>query len=151
MIEEEKDIYNICLDKKSLYCIRRMGEETCNKCKTYQMYRLGLAEGRKEKCFEQNKDGTIRPCEVMKDNEELKEDVESLASINIKAQNIIAELKTQIENYQLAENESKEIIDDLKAQIIDIKEDVERERNKQRRLENDFTTDILNNLLNKWS
>lgn len=27
-------------------------------------------EGRREKCLEQNKDGTILPCEVMKENEE---------------------------------------------------------------------------------
>lgn len=50
MTEEEKssDIYDICLDKKSLYCLRRMGEETCSKCKTYQMYKLGFAGGRNE-------------------------------------------------------------------------------------------------------
>lgn len=42
------------------------------------------------------------------------------------------------------------VVEELKEQIIDIKEDVERERNKQRRLENSFTTNILNNLLHKW-
>lgn len=75
MTDEEKasDIYDICLEKKSICCIRKMGEETCSKCKTYKMYKLGLEEGRKEECLEQNKDGTIRPCEVMKENEELKE------------------------------------------------------------------------------
>ena len=40
----------------------------------------GLSEGRKEKCFEQNKDGTIRPCEVMKDNEELQKEISVLLS-----------------------------------------------------------------------
>lgn len=51
-----------------------------DKCRTKELmidaykdgYLKGFAEGRKEKCLEQNKDGTIRPCEVMKDNEELK-------------------------------------------------------------------------------
>lgn len=47
-------------------------------------------------------------------------------------------------------NQDREIRQ-LKEQITDIKEDVERERNKQRRLEHDFTVDVLNNLLNKWS
>ena len=78
MTDEEKDFYDICLEKKSLYCIRRMGEETCIKCKKYQMYKLGQVEGRKEKCLEQNNDGTIRPCEVMKDNEQLKAQIEKM-------------------------------------------------------------------------
>lgn len=43
-----------------------------------QAYLDGLAEGRKEKCLEQNKDGTIRPCEVMKENEQLKEQIEKM-------------------------------------------------------------------------
>lgn len=41
-------------------------------------YLDGLEEGRKEKCLDQNKDGRIRPCEVMKENEELKEQIEKM-------------------------------------------------------------------------
>ena len=41
-----------------------------------KIYLDGLAEGRKEKCLEQNNDGTIRPCEVMKENAELKAQIE---------------------------------------------------------------------------
>ena len=49
MTDEDRasDIYDICLEKKSIYCNRKMGEETCSKCKTYKMYKLGLAEGEK--------------------------------------------------------------------------------------------------------
>lgn len=50
----------------------------------------------------------------------------------------------------LKRQELEKEIEKLKAQIIDIKEDVEKERNRQRRLENDFTTDVLNSLLQKW-
>ena len=49
-----------------------------NKKSIEQAYLDGLAEGRKEKCLEQNKDGTIRPCEVMKENEELKAQIEKM-------------------------------------------------------------------------
>lgn len=42
----------------------------------HKAYLDGLADGRKEECFEQNNDGTIRPCEVMKENEELKAQIE---------------------------------------------------------------------------
>ena len=38
-----------------------------------QAYLAGLAKGRKEKCIiEQGKDGTIKLCEIAKENEELK-------------------------------------------------------------------------------
>ncbi|MCQ2611844.1 MAG: hypothetical protein MJ169_08870 [Treponema sp.] len=57
----------------------------------------------------------------------------------------------ELELWQRENAELKKENKQLKDQITDIKEDVERERNKQRRLEHDFTTDILNNLLNKWS
>lgn len=53
-----------------------------NKSYVYNFYNgvlKGLAEGKKEKCLEQNNDGTIRPCEVMKENEQLKAQNESLA------------------------------------------------------------------------
>lgn len=64
MIDEEKvsDIYDICLEKKSIYCNRKMGEETCSKCKTYKMYKLGLAEVRKEG-YEQGMKKVCKICE----------------------------------------------------------------------------------------
>lgn len=48
MTDEEKasDIYEICLDRKSLCCIRQSGEDTCDKCKTYQMFKVGLEAGK---------------------------------------------------------------------------------------------------------
>lgn len=48
MTDEGKanDIYEICLDRKSLCCIRQSGEDTCDKCKTYQMFKVGLEAGR---------------------------------------------------------------------------------------------------------
>lgn len=45
---EASDIYEICLDRKSLCCIRQSGEDTCDKCKTYQMFKVGLETGRPE-------------------------------------------------------------------------------------------------------
>lgn len=44
-------------------------------------YKKGLAEGREEKCLEQNNDGTIRPCEVMKENEQIKAQIEKMKNI----------------------------------------------------------------------
>lgn len=46
----------------------------------------------------------LRNKELEKENEQLKEEIESLASINIKAQGIIAELKEQIEKIKNCEN-----------------------------------------------
>lgn len=50
----------------------------CHACHRCDDFIKGLAEGRKEKCLEQNKDGTIRPCEVMKENAELKAQIEKM-------------------------------------------------------------------------
>lgn len=47
-------------------------------CGLEKGYLDGLAEGRKEKCLEQNNDRTIRPCEVMKENDELKAQIEKM-------------------------------------------------------------------------
>lgn len=55
-----------------------MKKVKCKACTRKQDYLAGLTEGRKEKCFEQNSDGTIRPCEVMKENAELKEQIEKM-------------------------------------------------------------------------
>lgn len=46
-----------------------------------KIYLDGLAEGRKEKCLEQNIDGTIRPCEVMNDYFNLTKEKEILKNI----------------------------------------------------------------------
>lgn len=58
----------------------------------HKAYLDGLSDGRKEECFEQNNDGTIRPCEVMKENEELKAQIEKMRCcgncINFKEQEI---------------------------------------------------------------
>ena len=75
-----------------------------------------LAEGRKEKCFEQNKDGTIRPCEVMKENEQLKEQNKTILEDNDTLNKWVDDLRKENENYKMAENESLEIIADLKAE-----------------------------------
>lgn len=70
--------------------------------KVKELITIGLAEGRKEKCFEQNKDGTIRPCEVMKENEELHRDKTELT-------NLVTELKTKVTEL---EKENKIILED---------------------------------------
>lgn len=64
-----------------------------------QIYLDGLAEGRKEKCLEQNNDGTIRPCEVMKENEELKEQLQNNPYVQI----------LQNEKAEMAEDFAKQI------------------------------------------
>lgn len=85
--EKTNDIYDICLDKKSLYCLRTMGEETCSKCKTFQMYKLGFEEGRKETAelkaiHESDKEAISiiieKGKELEKENKELKAQVENL-------------------------------------------------------------------------
>lgn len=97
MTDEEKtnDIYDICLEKKSIYCNRKMGEETCNKCKTYQMYKLGLEEGRKEK----------------------EEFIGMFINVDLEKEN--AELKAQVEEIQ---NKVKQILLDNNAEIGQLRE-----------------------------
>lgn len=87
--EKASDIYDICLEKKSIYCNRKMGEETCSKCKTYKMYKLGLAEGRKEG-YEQGKSNE-RELQCGKKNYEKD----------------IAELKAQIEELTMQIEKTK--------------------------------------------
>lgn len=84
-------------------------------------------------------------------DEEKAEDIEMIIAI---ASYSKVRIDRIVLNYEELEKQNKALVDEnreLKAQIIDIKEDVERERNKQRRLENDFTTAVLNSLLQKWA
>lgn len=120
MTEDEKanDIYDICLEKKSIYCNRKMGDETCSKCKTYQMYKLGLEKGErigKEKQWiatEKSQKKTSAKIEQLeKDNEELKVQVEKLTGSTFL-------WRKAVENY-------KEKIARLKAEINQI---IEREK-----------------------
>lgn len=94
MTDEEKasDIYEICLDRKSLCCIRKSGEDTCDKCKTYQMYKIGLEAGRKLGKEEQwkatekaQKKTSSRIRDLEKENAELKElsEINSLSKVLI--------------------------------------------------------------------
>ena len=91
-----------------------------------------------EKLFDTKEEMFDYFIKLEKENEELKAEIENLKKTYRKQRN------KRIDELQ---KENKQ----LKDQITDIKEDVERERNRQRRLEHDFTTDILNNLLSKWS
>ena len=74
------------------------------KDRVIQAYLDGLAEGRKEKCLEQNKDGTIRPCEVMKEHAELSNSVIELTNTKTELESKITELETQIEKMKCCEN-----------------------------------------------
>lgn len=96
-----------------------------DKCITYirslnailQGYKKGFEEGRKEKCFEQNNDGTIHPCEVMKVCEEIEEGAKVIAKEN-------AELKEQLKNnpyVQLLQKEKAELAEDFAKQIEKMK------------------------------
>lgn len=114
MTDEEK-AKNYFEDSKDYYDSR----EPITDRQLRQIYLDGLAEGRKEKCLEQNKDGTIRPCEVMKENEELKKENE--------------QLKTQIEKMKRCFNFAKwlfrsmnEMTDEEKAEEYMNKIDLEQ-------------------------
>lgn len=102
--ERESDIYDICLEKKSIYCNRKMGEETCSKCKTFKMYKLGLAEGRKggydqgykkatERAYERQQDLTDTYIKDGKKIEQLGKENEALKQSVAEAEEIIVELK----------------------------------------------------------
>lgn len=69
----------------------------------------------KQECMKQKKDGTLQDCPILKENEQLKEQVESLANTNIKAQNIIEELKN---NYKKQRNKR---IDELQKKNAELK------------------------------
>lgn len=58
-------------------------------------FKSGLAEGRKE-CMEQNKDGTLKPCAVMKDNTTLRSVKENLEKENAELKKEISELKEKL-------------------------------------------------------
>lgn len=93
-----------CKECRNHNFCHKIENEYLPKCEKWEWLFIGikdgLAEGRKEKCLEQNKDGTIRPCEVMKENEELKAEIENLKKTYRKQRNRrIDEL--QKENEQL--------------------------------------------------
>lgn len=106
MADEKKasDIHDICLGKKAISCYRKMGEETCSKCKTYQMYKLGFAEGRKEgyelarkRAYERQQDLTdtyIRDGEtIRKQGEEIAELKETFDELKEENEQLKADLK----------------------------------------------------------
>lgn len=80
-------------------------------CRTKELmidaYLDGLAEGRKEKCLEQNKDGTIRPCELLKENEELKERLQIESQSLHEQCEIVSKQVDQIEKMKRCFNCSK--------------------------------------------
>lgn len=91
----------------------------------HKAYLDGLSDGRKEECFEQNNDGTIRPCEVMKENEQLKEDVLEKQDLindyvmdNAKLEKENAELKAEKQQIQ---EQVKKILLDENAETGDIR------------------------------
>ena len=63
-----------------------------------------VTKARQEKCFEQNKDGTIRPCEVMKENVELKKNAENQQKISMERFFEIKRLNEQIEKMKCCTN-----------------------------------------------
>lgn len=94
MTDEVEDIYDICLEKKSLCCIRKMGEETCSKCKTYQMYKLGL-ESRKD---------------LEEENARLSNSVTELTNMNTELENKVTELEKQIKKMKSENNSCSDVM-----------------------------------------
>lgn len=85
--------------------------------------------------FEEHHCGSCHNSQLEKENAELKEQIESLANINIKAQNIIADLKAEIENYKMSENESLEIISELNRDKTELTNSVTELKTKVTELE----------------
>lgn len=126
MTKEEKtsDIYDICLERKSICCNRKMGEENCSKCKTYKMYKLGLAEGRKE-------------------NEELKEKIESLtlAYTLTVDKSVVREKELEKEIDKLKDDYKKQRnrrIDELQKENAELKEQINQLSNDNHILKTSF-------------
>lgn len=115
------------------------------KSRLKKAYLDGLAEGKKEKCLEQNIDGTIRPCEVMKENTELKElhksDKESLQLIIDKTNEQIEQLSNDNHVLKTSFICQKEQIEKLEKENAELK--------KQNKKLNDFDNSQSKKLLIK--
>lgn len=110
---------------------KRKGEYWCIKTDNVYIpytegYKDGLAEGRKIQCGEQGKDGMLKPCEVMKENAELKKDKEYLDKINNEQTEVILHLNEQIEKMKCCENCKHHSFwgDELKCNFFDYDEEM---------------------------
>lgn len=147
MTDEEKAEEILQTKGSMTFCAKGCGYTE----KVKELITIGLSEGRKEKCLEQNKDGTIRPCEVMKENAELKEQIEKLKNNYKKQRNRRidelqkenAELKEQLKNnpyVQILQNEKSEMAEDFAKQI---------EKMKVIEKENSIFKSIISTILDK--
>lgn len=78
-----------------------------------EVFKSAIKMGRKE--------NSLKIKNLTKENEELSNSVTELTNTKTELENKVIELETQIENYKLSENEGNEIITELKAQIEKMK------------------------------
>lgn len=117
-------------EKAEEWCKNNCGVwvKDCNfACNGKQGVLYGLAEGRKEKCLEQNNDGTIRPCEVMKENEKLKEELKRFSNVD------------EINNLQtVIQNKDRKRIHKLEKENNNLKKEIEKLKNEKLNLKTKY-------------
>lgn len=91
----------------------------------------------KKECMEQKKDGTLKDCPILKDNEELKKDKEWLDNTNNEQTKVILELQERIRE---VENDSNNCEHWSYERIKELEQQVEQLSNDNHVLKTSFIT-----------